>query len=243
MIRTTVAIGLIHLLAAGAAAQPAGDETGFTSLFNGKDLAGWTVKCKPADKDFACWKVDNGTILADSMDVKKHDYIWLLSEKEYGDFILRFRFQAYRDSKGNTGVQVRSRYDDAAGWLDGPQVDIHPPQPWRTGMIWDETRGVQRWLWPDVPKGKWVDESMAVKRKFFFSDDDPAWNEMEIRCQGTKLAATLNGTVVMEYDGKGVLDDETHQKRNTGMKGHIALQIHTGDQLRVRFKDIRVKSW
>jgi hypothetical protein len=39
-------------------------------------------------------------------------------------------------SPGNTAVQFRSRYDASAtapngGWLDGPQVDIHPPAPFR----------------------------------------------------------------------------------------------------------------
>ena len=97
------------------------------SLFNGKDLTSWVVKCKPADAGKQFWRVEDGTILADSMAGKEHDYIWLLTEQQYGDFILRLRFQAYRDNPGNSGVQIRSRYDDQAGWLDGPHVNINPP--------------------------------------------------------------------------------------------------------------------
>jgi len=225
------------------AARPA--EPTWEPIFNGKDLAGWAVKCRAPDRDKGFWKVEGGTILADSLGAKGHDYVWLMTEREYGDFALRLKFQAYRDSPGNSGVQVRSRYDEAdgGGWLHGPQVDIHPPGPWRTGMIWDETRGNQRWLWPAVAKGEWVNESMARPgRKFHYSTDEPAWNDLEITCAGTRMKAVLNGLVVMEYDGAGVLDDETHAQRRVGLKGHIALQIHKGDQLKIRFKDLHVRN-
>jgi len=219
---------------------PEGDE--WLSLFNGKDLTDWVVKCKPADAGKQFWRVEDGTILADSMAGKDHDYIWLLTEKQYGDFILRLHFQAYSDNPGNSGVQIRSRYDDNAGWLDGPQVDINPPGPWRTGMIWDETRGVKHWLYPDVPKGKWVNPSMAPPGMvFYYSDEGSGWNEFEIKAVGTKVTAHLNGVKVTEYDGTGVLDDDVHKARNVGLFGHIALQIHTRDLLRIRFRDIYIK--
>ncbi len=223
----------------GAAARAA-DE--WQSLFNGRDLSGWTVQCKPEDRGRTWWRVEEGAIVADSMGAGKHDYIWLVSEREYGDFTLRLEFQAYRDSPGNSGVQVRSRYDPAAGWLDGPQVDINPPEPWRTGMVWDETRGNQRWLWPAVSKGQWVDRSMARPGLTFrYSDEPPGWNSLEITAAGPRLTATLNGVEVMAYDGRGVLDDATHRARRVGERGHIALQIHTGDQLRIRFKRIQIR--
>jgi hypothetical protein len=212
------------------------------SLFNGKDLTGWVVKCRPADAGKEFWRAEDGTILADSMTGKEHDYIWLLTERQYGDFILRLHFQAYRDSSGNSGVQIRSRYDDDAGWLDGPQVDINPPGPWRTCMVWDETRGNRRWPYLDVPKGEWVDPSMAPPGVvFYYSDEEPGWNKLEIEALGTQITAYLNGVKVTEYDGSGVLDDDVHKARNVGLLGHIALQIHTGDLLKIRYKDIYIK--
>ena len=124
---------------------------GWTSLFNGKNLDGWVVKCLPQDNDKrGYWKVVDGTITAETPPDSKHNYIWLLTEKEYGDFELRMKVQTYASSTGNSGIQVRSRYDDEAGWLDGPQVDINPPGPWRCGFIYDETREAKVWLWPDV---------------------------------------------------------------------------------------------
>jgi len=32
------------------------------SLFNGRDLSGWTVKCQPQDQAKTFWKVDAGKI-------------------------------------------------------------------------------------------------------------------------------------------------------------------------------------
>lgn len=210
-------------------------------LFNGRDLAGWTVQCKPVDRGRDFWRVEDGCIVADSMDRPDHDYVWLVSDREFSDFVLRLNFQAYRDSPGNSGVQIRSRYDDQAGWLDGPQIDIHPPGPWRTGMIWDETRGVNRWLFPPVLPGKWVNQLMANPDLVFYYDNEgPGWNSLEIQAVGSTIIATLNGIPVTSYDGAGILDDAVHQARGVGMRGHIALQIHTGDQLKIRFKDILV---
>ncbi len=214
----------------------------WTSLFNGRDFTGWTIKCKPADQDKQFWHVQNGTILADSIGHTDHDYIWLLTDKQYSDFVLRLRFQAYRDSPGNSGVQIRSRYDDDAGWLDGPQIDINPPEPWRTGMIWDETRQVNRWLYPDLPKDEWVNESMADPNLIFrYSDQLPRWNSLQITAIGNQISAVLNGVPVTNYDGSGVLNDAIHQYRDVGRSGHIALQIHKNDQLKIRFKDIFIK--
>ena len=229
----------LAILITGCASK---DTDGFTPLFDGHSLSGWTVKSKPADQPHTFFTVSEGSILADSMSVPKHDYIWLLTNNEYSDFTLNLKFQSYRNNPGNSGIQIRSRYDDAAGWLDGPQIDINPPGPWRTGMIWDETRGVQNWLCPPVPKGQWVNEKMANPNlKLFFSDQNPAWNDLEITAIGTQITATLNGLQITNYDGSNILNDQIHQQRNTGMKGHIALQIHTGDQLKIRFKDIYIK--
>ncbi|MCZ7639785.1 MAG: DUF1080 domain-containing protein [Verrucomicrobia bacterium] len=231
------------LTVSAPAAEPAESQAfGWVSLFNGRDLTGWEVKCRPADAQRVWFHVVDGAIEANSLDATGHDYVWLTTAREYTNFVLRLQFQAFRDSPGNTGVQIRSRYDTAAGWLDGPQVDIHPTGWWRTGMVWDETRGNQRWLWPAVPAGQWVDETMAKPgSRWFFADEPPGWNQLEIAAEGTRLRASLNGIPVMDWDGTGVLDDATHRERRVGLHGHIALQIHRGDQLRVRFKDLQIR--
>jgi hypothetical protein len=216
-------------------------EKEWISLFNGEDLSGWVVKAKPEDQGKNFWFVNDGYIEANSLGRGDHDYIWLYTEKEYGDFEIKYQFQAFRESPGNSGIQVRSRYDEDTYWLNGPQIDIHPPGFWRSGMMWDETRGNQRWIFPDIPDGEWVDSTMAIADHDLYFEEDEVWNEMRVKARGTKIEAWLNGHKITDYEGAGTLDNTLHKNLNVGEKGHIALQIHTGDELKIRFKDIYIK--
>jgi hypothetical protein len=238
LVRTAFALAVV-LFSANVIAV----EVGWTSLFNGKNLNGWVVKCRPEDRDKTYWKVVDGTITAETPPGSKHNYIWLLTEKEYGDFELTLKIESYSTSTGNSGIQVRSRYDDVAGCLDGPQVDIHPPDPWRCGFIYDETREARIWLWPDVGSPANAKPSHAPKDwRWFHADGKDVWNEVYILCRGTRIRSVINGVTIADYDGAGRLDDKAHRSHNIGMKGHIGLQIHPGDELLIRFKDIKVKT-
>ncbi len=212
------------------------------SLFNGKDLDHWIIKAKPDDRDKGFWKVDNGVIEANTLGMPEHDYVWLYSREEYRDFEIDFEFQAFKDSPGNSGIQIRSRYDDESYWLNGPQIDIHPPAYWRTGMMWDETRGNQRWIFPEIPEGTWVDSTMALNdHVMFYASDDPSWNKMKVRVNDMRIQAWLNGTLITDYNGDGVLNDQLHQNKKVGTTGHIAFQIHTGDELKIRYRNIYIE--
>lgn len=211
-----------------------------STLFNGSDLSGWQIKCAPGDKGKLAWTVQDGVIVGNSTQSKKHDYLWLMTDKEYSDFILKLKFQPVRGATGNSGIQIRSRYDEQSNWLNGPQIDIHPKQPWRTGMMWDETYNNKRWIFPDLPKKKWVNKDMALNEFEFYYDDDNKWNEMVITAKGTQITATLNGVLITDYDGAGVLDDEYHQSCKVGIKGYIALQIHKNNAVNIKFKDIEI---
>ncbi len=218
------------------------DEASWIELFNGRDLSGWHVACKAADRDKAFWSVADGAIVCDSVGRKDHDYVWLMTDREFGDFELVLKVQGFRGISGNSGVQVRSRYDQAAGWLDGPQVDLHPPGPWRCGFIYDETRGVQRWLAPIVGKPAAAKPEHAPSGwSWEYADEGDGWNDVRIVCRGTRMQTFINGVAVADLDGAGILDDDKHAARNVGMRGHIALQLHSGDELKIRFKEIRVR--
>lgn len=220
------------------------------SLFNGTDLSGWQVKCLPADLDKTFWKVNNGAIEANSMGRPDHDYVWLLGDGEYDNFQLRLKFQVFHSSKGNSGVQFRSRYDDSSdapngGWLNGPQVDIHPPIPFHTGLIYDETKGYQRWIWPSLKNWEIQPNqapAAAHQIRLVYADTDPgAWNTLEIICDGVHIQTIVNGLLISDYDAAGVLDDEIHKAHNVGTNGHLALQLHANDEVRIRFKDIQIQ--
>lgn len=204
-------------------------ESGWISLFNGKDLSGWTVQCQPKDQGKNFWQEDAGTILCDSLGRPDHDYCWLVSEKEFGDFELKLKFQAYTNSPGNSGMQFRSRFDAPAN------------QKWRTGLIYDETRGEQRWVSPNLPDWKIGVEFKPAGHVFKYADDGDGWNDLTIIARGTHVKTVVNGVVGADWDGTGILDNAAHRERNVGRTGHFALQLHTKDQLRIRFKDILVR--
>jgi len=179
--------------------------TVWESLFNGKDLDGWSVKCLPADQGKKYWTVTNGYIQCNSMGDTDHNYVWLMSDRVFTDFHLRLRFQVFRESGGNSGVQFRSSYDDSdsatyGGWLNGPQADIHGPDPYRTGLIYDETEGVRRWIYPSLPDWNITPEqaprSALETRLVYFEDSPDAWNDMEIICNGMRVVIRVNGNRV-----------------------------------------------
>jgi hypothetical protein len=218
-------------------------ETEWKKLFDEKSLNGWMVKCRSQDKDKNYWKVDKGTITAEVPEGSRHNYIWLLTKAEYSDFELTLKVQSYASSTGNSGIQVRSRYDDEAGWLDGPQVDINPPGAWRCGFIYDETREVKQWISPITgPPSKAKPSDAPIGWKWFHADQGDGWNDVHIICKGTRIKTIINGTTICDYDGTGILDDENHQRHNVGMKGHIGLQIHPGKHMVIRFRDIKIKT-
>jgi len=225
------AFGLVVALA--GLAQAGAAEEGFTAIFDGKTLAGWTVNCLPKDKELGAkaWTVDQGSLLADTTGHKEHFYILLATKKEYGDFVLRLRFQIPRGVTGNSGIQIRSRYNAETGWMQGPQVDLDPPNPQNTGKLWNEGPGKHRWLAHELTKDL----------KHFYADEGDGWNEMEITAKGMRIQVMLNGVKTVDYDGSGVLDDEEHKKANVGTRGVIGLQIHSYQELKLRFKDVRIK--
>lgn len=235
-----------------ALACPAGkgqEHKGWVKLFNDENLDGWTVKCKPEDQNRTFWTVQDGAIFCNSMGSRDHDYVWLLSEEEYADFELRLQFKVSREHTGNSGVQVRSRYDEdavvegGAGWLDGPQVDIDPSNPWRNGLIYDETRSAKRWINPSLPDWRIDQEIHAPDSVIFYREDQGSgWNDLIIICEGPRIRTIVNNIPVSDFDGRGILDHEDHLKYNVGMKGHIALQLHKNSENKIWFRNIKIRN-
>jgi len=225
-------------------------EDGWESLYNGENLEGWHVECKPEDSSRDFWKSSGEYIECNSLGQPDHDYVWLMSDNEYDDFHLRLEFQIFTTTQGNSGLQFRSRYDKSdtssgGGWLNGPQIDIHPPSSFRTGLIYDETRGVQRWIYPSLPDWE-IDPDAAPEAAhqtiLQYADNDPkVWNSFELICNGMEIQTLINGNHVTQFDASGILDDENHQVQNVGTKGHFAFQLHSGDEILIRFRNIYIR--
>src|SRR5262245_45008854 len=111
--------GMTLTLAAIVLAAPsraADEKDGFTALFDGKSFEGWTFHLKegkdgkkPDPKE--TWSVVDGTIRCVG---KPNGY--LLTKKEYGDYVLKVKWRFPADSKGgNSGVLLHCQ-DEKLPW-------------------------------------------------------------------------------------------------------------------------------
>src|SRR5438046_1268652 len=86
-------------------AQDKKDEEGFKPIFNGKDLTGWVYgkAGKGENKSGVGYQVDaeNKIVFCTVKDGGN-----LYTEKEYGDFILRFEFKLTENA--NNGIGIRA---------------------------------------------------------------------------------------------------------------------------------------
>lgn len=189
-------------------------ELGYASLFNGKDLAGWKGAGAPAAD---CWLVEDGLLVCNG---KKGP--WIRSEKEYGDFNLRFDYQV--SVGGNSGVYVRVPKDgnhhrkdetEAAAGFEVQVLDDTAPQHAKLkdyqycGSVYDICGASQK-------VGRPVGE----------------WNTLEINCKGQNITTVHNGVVIVE------VKPDTHPLINLRQtSGFLGLQNHSTV---VRFKNVRV---
>lgn len=175
----------------------------FTSIFNGKDLTGWTIH--GTEK----WYVENNLLVCESGPDKKYGY--LSTNKNYKNFELKLQFK--QEADGNSGVFIRSSIDGTK--ISGWQVEV-APQNLHTGGIYESYgRG---WLIQPRPE----DEKWLKMGK---------WNTMKILVDGDEVTSWLNGHKMV------YLKDE---KIGAG-EGFIALQIHDGGGIKVKWKNIRIK--
>ncbi|MDO5566822.1 MAG: DUF1080 domain-containing protein, partial [Planctomycetia bacterium] len=191
-------------------------EEGFVSLFNGKDLTGWTVQSGEAT-----YSVQDGAIVGLCKPGTKRN-TFLVYKQEYGNFILKLDFKAI--VSGNSGVQFRSHLRDEGKFqrLFGYQCEIDPSAKCETGRIYDEgRRGFQHkliWLDRNTP------ETLKPAQETYKAGD---WNSLEIQCVGPSIRTWLNGVPVSNifdyYD----------------LSGLIGLQIHAGKQGSIAWRNIR----
>ena len=122
----------------------AAEGDGFTPLFNGKDLAGWTLAGDPS------WSVEDGAIYCSG---KGGGYLW--TDAEFEDCILRLEYKI--SPGGNSGVFPRGRQQAPAdrGWevqiLDDPAYPKVKPEG-RAGAIY---KVAAPYRYVSRPAGEW----------------------------------------------------------------------------------------
>lgn len=113
---------------------------------------------------------------------------------------------------GNSGIQVRSdRAEDGA--VSGPQADVADGY-W--GLLYEERRRGILERYPEEEAAKLVKKG--------------DWNDMIVTCKGKRLTIDLNGTRVIDREDPEFADE-----------GIIALQVHAGPPMEVRYKDVVIK--
>jgi len=187
---------------------------GFVSLFNGKDLAGWVGDKKG-------YVAENGKIVV----YPERGSGNLYTEKEYGDFILRFEFRLTPEA--NNGLAIRAPLKGNAAY-EGMEI-----------QILDDTADLYKDLEPYQYHGS-IYGVVPAKRGHLKPVGE--WNQEEVTAQGKRIIVNLNGAPIVDADiaeagTPQTLDGRDHPglKRE---KGHIGF---LGHGYRVEFRNLRIK--
>jgi 3-keto-disaccharide hydrolase len=242
---TSLALGAL-LAAPLTAAFGAGDDAGFKSLFNGKDLTGWEGVPE-------LWSVQEGAITGKTtkeVPAKENTFlVW--KDGTVSDFELHAKFKLVPgDEKdfANSGIQYRSKvvkpeYFVVAGY----QADMEAGKTY-SGILYEEKgRGILAKRGekvviknvekdPKDPKSK--NFKIEVAGSVGNSDEIQAsikqgdWNDYVVIAKGNHLQHFINGRQTID------ITDETKEGAKSGV---LALQLHAGPPMMAQFKDIKLK--
>ncbi|HEV7382407.1 MAG TPA: DUF1080 domain-containing protein [Dyadobacter sp.] len=138
-------------------------------------------------------------------------YGYLTTDKFYKNFDLSLKFK--QDANGNSGVFFRSTVDGTkvSGW----QVEVAPPNHDTGGVYESYGRG-------------WLVQIPDEKEGFLKMGE---WNTLRIKVVGDQVQTWLNGNAMVDFSDAKI----------GAANGSIALQIHDGGGIKVRWKDIVVE--
>jgi hypothetical protein len=223
-------VALVVLPAVHAAdVQP---PSGFTALFNGKDLTGWhgmphfdpykLAAMEPKERDALVekwtadakqhWSVQNGELVNDGKGA------YLTTDKEYGDIELLIEYKTV--PKADSGIYLRAT----------PQV-----------QIWDTTKEGGKWD-RGADKGSgglWNNSPTSPGRLPLVLADRPfgEWNTFRITMVGERVTVIYNDKLVVDH---ARLENFWKKKPQQPLlrKAPIQLQTHGGE---IRWRNIFVR--
>ena len=205
MFRRTILLIAMASFAWAQAGRPRAPQTGWVSLFNGKDLTGWVTVGNEK------WVVEDGTIHGQGV---TKEYGYLRTEKAYKDFEMTLRFKC--EAEGNSGVFFHTDFKPGtADVSQGLQFEIDRVLNHHTAGIYGDGRN---WIvWP------------AAENETVIRPDD--WNELWMRVVGNRYQSRLNGVPMVDFTDPAP----------RSFDGYIALQLHSGGQGNMRFKEIFIR--
>jgi hypothetical protein len=218
-------LGLGLLLAGCAHSRPDSD---WVALFPEEGVPeGWVVRAwddvrNPAEGG-PVWKVQDGVLTGGEPRGS-----WLLSEREYGDFILEFEFKL--GERGNSGCALRAplQGDPAFDGLELQMADFRYNPEAKDSEL---TGGLYR--------------AVAQLKQVYRPTE---WNRYRIECRGPRVNVELNGEPILDVN----LDEETAPvKRHDGTdapplkdrprRGHIGFQELSRDGSHVAIRNARIR--
>jgi hypothetical protein len=138
-------------------------------------------------------------------------YGYLSTNKNYKNFIFTVQFK--QEANGNSGVFIRSGIEGVK--ISGWQVEVAPLNNHTGGIYESYGRG---WLIQPAPEN----EKYLKTRE---------WNTLKIKVLNDEVTSWLNGQQMV------YLKDEKIGKG----EGFVALQIHDGGGIKVRWKDFELE--
>lgn len=187
---------------------------GFVSLYNGENLDGWTPRGGECTFEAA-----GESIVGTCVPGSPSTYL-STNKDDYGDFI--FTAELKWEVDGNSGIMFRaqSRPGKKFETVYGPQCEMEGfarVRNWSGGIYGQSAGG---WRYP-----LWL-EAHAEARKALKKD---IWNRVTIMAVGNTVKTWINGVPAAHW-----VDDEYKS-------GFFSLQIHSGQQGKVHFRNIKVK--
>lgn len=186
---------------------------GFTSLFDGKTMAGWHNVY-----DWGKIEVVDGEI-----HLTGEKKFFVVTDKSYSDFV----FEAdilLPDGQANSGFMFRAHV--APNKVTGYQaeVDGDANRKW-SGGLYDEGR--RMWFISPIKGDKASEEAFRARAGDAFKRND--WNTYRITCKGSHLKIEVNGVVTTDVEDA------------TDASGPIAIQHHGEKGKTYRFRNLRIK--
>lgn len=190
-------------------------EAGFTTLFDGKSLAGW-VLLNPQGSGYG---VTNGVIYC-----AKGGGGNLMSEQKYSDFVLRFEFKL--EAGSNNGLAIRSPLEGGSLAYSGTELQIlDNDDPKYSKLRPAQFHGS---VYDVVPAAR-----VGLKKV-------GKWNIQEVTVNGRNIKVVLNGKTIIDTD-LNLITDPNILLKHPGLlrdSGHIGFLGHNDY---VEFRNIRLK--
>jgi hypothetical protein len=248
---------LVALAAAPVFAADPSAETGWHSLFNGKDLSGWTVKVArhPVGENHGnVFRVEDGILKVSYDQYPKFDMQFghLYTNQPYSNYILRLEYRitgtAVADSppwgKLNSGVMIHSQsplsMDLNQGFPASMEMQflaVGASAGRQTGNVCTPGTNLER-------SGKLVTDHIIDSSSKLFPVDE--WVTAEIEVRGyDEVIHRINGVEVLRYQHPQLdpTDKDAQKLLAAGAPlklafGHIALQAESQP---IWFRNIRIR--